>query len=447
MDLKDYQPPQFVYDLLAEQALLKIALHGDAYALQLCGELAEQMWGQRHQQLAVLMARMHADNKLVDPVSVLAALSAQGLISKIDGPFLHGVYAGPGDHQGVRKYGDRIRTLAARRRLREVMVRGTQSLDYAWGTADDDLEADRIRALREELDTVESLARPDGGAGLVPEPMSEFLLGPMDFDWIVPGLLERRERMIITGSEGTGKSVLTSQLAACMAGGIHPFTGRVLGNGDRGIRVTVIDCENNPVQSRRRFRWVLGRVDKIRQGMGLPPVDWKAQMSIAILTEGLDLLQVSDVARLAGALEATHPDLLVLGPLYKIFDADPKDETCARKLVGVLDRLRARYGFALLTEAHAGKSEDGAGQRHMAPIGSSLWLRWPEYGFGLRRSRQARHTDRAEIVDVVAWRGTREARQWPVVLEHGERLPWQTPVDRPDAGPGEQPGIDLDEWN
>jgi AAA domain len=430
MDLKDYTPPQFVYDLLAEQALLKIALHGDAYALQLCGELGELMWSHKHRQLAIVMSTMHLDHRLVDPVSVLAALAAQGLVSKIDGPFLHGVYAGPGEHVGVRQYGDRIRKLAARRSLREVMVRGTQILDYAWGTADDDLEQEQITQLREDLDQVEILARP-GGSGLVPEAMSEFLLGPTDFNWIVPGLLEKRERMIITGSEGTGKSVLTSQLASCMAGGIHPFTGRVLGDGNKGIRVTVIDCENNPVQSRRRFLWVNGKVDKIRRSLSLPPVDWKSQMSIAIHTEGFDLLKPADVAQVAGAIEASKPDLLVLGPLYKLFEADPSDETACRKLIGVLDRLRARYGFALLTEAHPGKSEDGGGNRRMAPIGSSLWLRWPEYGFGLRRSRKATNPERAEIVDVVSWRGTRESRQWPAVLEHGERLPWMTPPERP----------------
>lgn len=443
MDLKDYTPPQFVYDLLAEQALLKIALHGDAFALQLCGELAESMWSGKHRDLAILLAQMHDAHKLVDPVAVLGMLSAQGLISKIDGPFLHDVYSGPGDHSGVRRYGDRIRTLAARRRLREVMVKGTQELDYAWGTGDDDLEQLQITELREQLDLVESLARPNGG-GLAPEPMSEFLLGPTEFDWIVPGILERRERIIITGSEGTGKSVLTSQLAACMAGGVHPFTGRVLGNGDKGIKVTIIDCENNAVQSRRRFRWVLAKVDKCRAAMGLPPVDWKAQMSIAIRTEGFDLLQASEVAQLAGALEASRPDLLVLGPLYKLFDADPSDETAARKLIGILDRLRARYGFALMTEAHPGKSQDGAGQRLMAPIGSSLWLRWPEYGFGIRRSRKAQGADRAEIVDVVAWRGTREQRQWPAELAHGDRLPWETMAAR--QGEDGQPAIDLDGW-
>lgn len=440
--MNDYTPPQFVYDLLAEQALLKIALHGDAYALQLCGELGELMWSNKHRQLAVVVSTMHADHKLVEPVGVLAALAAQGLVSKIDGPFLHGVYAGPGEHAGVRRYGDRIRTLAARRKLREVMVRGAQQLDYAWGTADDDLEHEQITQLREDLDQVEALARP-GGSGLVPEAMSEFLTGPTDFDWIVPGLLERRERMIITGSEGTGKSVLTSQLAACMAGGVHPFTGRVLGNGDKGIRVTIIDCENNPVQSRRRFRWVTSKVDKCRASMGLAPVDWKAQMSIAIHTDGFDMLKPADVAQVAGAIEASKPDLLVLGPLYKLFEADPSDETACRKLIGVLDRLRSRYGFALLTEAHPGKSEDGVGQRRMAPIGSSLWLRWPEYGFGLRRAKRATNPERAEIVDVVSWRGTRETRQWPATLEHGERLPWMTPPDRP-SHPGT---VDLDGWS
>jgi replicative DNA helicase len=102
------------------------------------------------------------------------------------------------------------------------------------------------------------------------------------------------------------------------------------------------------------------------------------------------------------------------------------DETAARDLVRILDGLRTRYGFALLTEAHPGHAEDGAGERRMRPAGSSLFLRWPEFGFGLRRAKEAQghHPD---LVDVVAWRGSREQRSWPRQLKHGSPngLPWE----------------------
>ena len=44
-------------------------------------------------------------------------------------------------------------------------------------------------------------------------------------DWVIPALLERGDRLIWTGFEGLGKSVITRQLAVCAAAGVHPFTG------------------------------------------------------------------------------------------------------------------------------------------------------------------------------------------------------------------------------
>jgi hypothetical protein len=438
MDASQYTPPQFVYDLLAEQAILKFGLYGDELALQLCGELINTFYNGKHKQLAAVLSSMYLNSQRVDLVSVLGQVSARGLITKLDGPYLHTVYTGPGDHSGVRWYGDRLRKLAARRALRDAALRVTQHLDYAWGTGDDDMEGEAIQLFRSALDEVELSARPDGGP--VPISMAEFLDGPMEFNWMVPGLLERGERIILTGSEGLGKSVLTSQIGAAMAGGVHPFTGAVLGGGDRGIRVTVVDCENSAVQSRRRFKRIISQVDHLRIADGFDPADWKQQISIEIRPEGINLLKLSDMAWLEHAITATAPDLLVLGPLYKLFNDDPSNETTARAVVSVLDGLRARHGFALLTEAHAGKSEDGAGNRRMAPIGSSLWMRWPEYGFGVRRAKAAQEK-RAELVDVVSWRGSREERQWPDQLRHGFRLPWEPPPERPhaDSGDGEEP--------
>ena len=64
-----------------------------------------------------------------------------------------------------------------------------------------------------------------------------------DHDWVIPGLLERGDRFILTGSEGLGKSVLQRQLAVCAAAGVHPFNHPRV----EPVRVLLIDCENGPV--------------------------------------------------------------------------------------------------------------------------------------------------------------------------------------------------------
>lgn len=426
-------PPQYTYDLLAERALLKVALHGDEYALQLCGRIGASMWDGKHKLLAATLAAMHSNGQRVDMVSAMGQVIARGLVTKIDGPYLHTVATGPGDHSGVTWYAERITELAARRRLREVTTQMMQRMEYGWSSGDDAEVREALREFRAACDEIEESVRPEGIPG--PQSMSEFMDGPMDYDWLVPGLLEHNERIIITGNEGGGKTYLASQVGACLAGSVHPFSGAVLGSGNRGIRVTVLDGENSAVQNRRRYKRILGQVDTIRNRAGMPGADWKTQMAIDIRPEGMNLLSTRDVSWMEHAISASQPDLLVVGPLYKMFNGDPSDETKVREVAAVFDGLRARHGFALLIEAHSGKGEDGNGDRRMAPIGSSLWMRWPEYGFGLRRAKEATER-RPNVMDVVSWRGSREERQWPEQLRHGQMLPWEpvSPIVDPDGG-------------
>src|SRR5690606_2357350 len=74
------------------------------------------------------------------------------------------------------------------------------------------------------------------------ETLAEFLSGGDDpADWVIPGLLERGDRFILTGSEGLGKSVLFRQIAVGAAAGIHPFTQRRIDPN----RVLYVDVENS----------------------------------------------------------------------------------------------------------------------------------------------------------------------------------------------------------
>lgn len=425
--LSDYTPPQYAYDLLAERSLLQVALGGDPLALQLCGELVPKFWDQRNALLARVLSGMQAQGQHVDSVTAMGQILAQGHVSKLPGPFLHSVLSGPGDHSGVMWYAGRIREMAARRSLTECTTRFMQRMEFGWATGEDAAVTSALTQFRTECDAIEQTIHGDE-AGSV-QSLAEFLDGPTEEDWLVPGLLERNERMILTGGEGHGKSVLVSQMGACMAGSVHPFSGAVLGGGNHGIRVTVVDCENSAVQSRRRWRRIINQVDRARTDRGFDRVDWKQQVSIDIRPEGINLLSDRDVSLLEHIVSSTRPDLLVLGPLYKIFDEDPSNERAVRRVAAVLDGLRARHRFALLMEAHPGKGEGADGARRMAPIGSSLWLRWPEYGFGLRRARAAK-AKRPELVDVVSWRGTREERSWPHQLRHSRMLPWEPVTDQ-----------------
>ena len=81
-------------------------------------------------------------------------------------------------------------------------------------------------------------------------------------DWVIPGLLERGDRLIWTGIEGLGKTVVTRQIAVAAAAGIHPFKDVLF----PPRKVLFIDCENPDRKSRRHFR----KLERIARWKGRP---------------------------------------------------------------------------------------------------------------------------------------------------------------------------------
>lgn len=417
------------YDATAERALIGVTLMAPEVCRSVFLSLSPDDWYTPvSQRLAIVISEMMRANQSIDPNTVLVEAQSRGLVpGRIQpGVVLDAVQAA-WSPESAPLLAQRIRDLSAARKLSSAATRLAQRMEAAWSTGVDPVDiAAAVTEIRHTCDEAERIASDLTIAP--PTPMGEFLAITDDRSWLIPGLLERQERIVLTGAEGGGKTVLCTQLAACMAGGVHPFTGEPLGSGHRGIRVLVVDCENSPAQSRRRYKWLIGQVDAARHKHGISPVDWSNQMWIDMRPAGIDLLSGPDTAWLENAITEIAPDLLVLGPLYKLHHANPNDETAARELVWVLDTLRERHGFALLTEAHAGNGTDNNGDRMMRPLGSSLFRRWPEFGFGLARAKEDPGGPRASIVNVVSWRGSREERSWPSKLQHSHVLPWM-PAD------------------
>jgi len=230
-------------------------------------------------------------------------------------------------------------------------------------------------------------------------------------DWVVPGLLERGDRLIWTGVEGLGKTVVTRQIAIAAAAGIHPFTDVLY----PPRKVLFIDCENPVRKSRRRFRELeeLVRMSKLRP---LPPGGFR----IIHRPESIDLSREEESAWLIERVTAHKPDLLVIGPLYKLHALDINEEQAARAITAVLDRARAQADCAVIIEGHAPHGDNIT--RALRPVGSSLFLRWPEFGYGIRSAppRNAGEQTTRRRVEVLAWRGPREERDWPRILEWGK---------------------------
>jgi len=319
-------------------------------------------------------------------------------------------------------YEERVRMCATSTKAEQDARRFLQKLDAA-----DDTEqiSNALRVVQEDL-----ASASEGMVAAVTEPpMSlQALLDEEDepHDWLVPGLWERMDRVIITGFEGTGKSFLLAQFGLTVAAGVHPFTAEVI-NRD-GFRVLVLDCENSKRQIKRRYRQVRRSVDQLREMRTMRPIDWNEQLRFVMRPEGVDLGNAAELARVEAAIAATAPDLVVAGPLYRMHKMNINEEQSARELVDALDRLRVKYRFTLICEAHVGHGGEHTGGRKLRPTGSSLFLRWPEFGYGIRAFGDAQAEEHPSTVEVVAWRGSRDERNWPRYLKHGDTLPW-TPSD------------------
>ncbi|TMY72372.1 hypothetical protein EMG76_28295, partial [Klebsiella pneumoniae] len=126
-------------------------------------------------------------------------------------------------------------------------------------------------------------------------------------DWLIPGLLERRDRLMLTGEEGLGKSHLLRQFAIGVAAGLHPFHQNIRIPQGKAV---IIDCENTRSQVRRKIR---PSIEWVRR-YGEDPSD----RLVIDCTNRMDITRDKDLARIHQVLDAVQPDLVVIGPLYRL---------------------------------------------------------------------------------------------------------------------------------
>lgn len=238
--------------------------------------------------------------------------------------------------------------------------------------------------------------------------LADVLDGVDTYDWLIPGLLERRDRVMFTGPEGAGKTTLCRQIVVLAAAGIHPFTFAHI----PPVRVLVVDAENTETQWRRAVRWSTNRSREYR---GIDPAPL-----IHIKTgDRIDITRGSQLAEIHRKIDQFKPDLLYIGPLYKLVSKAITNDDDATPLIVALDSIRDR-GVTLLMEAHAGHAKSVSGERDLRPRGSAALLGWPEFGLGIRPDPNL-----PGAVDVVRWRGDRDQRDWPKKMIHGTAWPWE----------------------
>lgn len=193
--------------------------------------------------------------------------------------------------------------------------------------------------------------------------------------FVIPGVIARGDRFLLTGYEGHGKSTFCKQWAIQCAAGIHPWTLAEM----PPQKVLYLDAENSPEQSQEDWAHLLGLARahgrEVQPGQLILLEEWDGD---------IDLTTPEGEAYINERMHAFRPDLLIIGPLYNLSERDLSDHQTVNRLKRVVNNARALYGSAVLMEHHAPHRQPGDTTRSVRPYGSSTFLKWPEFGYGLK---------------------------------------------------------------
>jgi hypothetical protein len=237
--------------------------------------------------------------------------------------------------------------------------------------------------------------------------------------WLVPHILKPRWRVIIVAAEGMGKATLLRMIALHAAAGRDPWLPM---DEYPKRRVLYVDVENatSSIQHQMRIANTSRERDLIYEASD--------HLHIWHREGGMDLRERRPRAEFEAVLQRTRPEIVFAGPLYKLFRKarGETDEQAALEFSQIIDDLRVRYNFAIVLEHHAPKAS-GGGYRELNPFGSSLWLRWPEFGITMEPQGNVSPTDSHFVMELGRFRRDREVADWPDALERGIQsatTPW-----------------------
>lgn len=395
------------FDLLAEQSAVGGMMLARSVVADVMAELTPaDFYTPKHEVIFDAILRLYGANEPTDVISVTDELTKTGELGRAGGAdYLHTLTGLVPTAANAGYYASIVAEKAVLRRLVEAGTRIVQM-----GHASEGEIGDLISSAHAEL----ARATDEGPRrdGLSAKTLGAVLDAPDTFDWIVDGLLERRERLMLTGLEGQGKSTVIRQIAVLASAGIHPFTFKPM----PPVRVLVVDLENSERQWRRNARPLV-----LKAGL-LGDTNPAEVMALACVERKFDITKHQDVADVHRLIDRHKPDLIAIGPLYRLVPHAINGDDEAAPVLSALDSIRDR-GAALLLEAHAGHTLGRDRERDLRPRGSSALLGWPEFGMGLRHQPGAA----AGEFQLLRWRGDRDRRNWPTGLRravHEGEWPW-----------------------
>lgn len=371
------------------------AVHGQAEVVFSICDVADFQPG-RQQDLAATIVGIARDHT-PDPMMVFEAVGKMGkpLLDFYTSQIVGGQYGTP------TFCATKVREAANRARVTASVTRAYQAL-----TASTTPVEEVVAALGTDLEVAE--ANIASGIGTID--FDEIMSVPDDYrPWVIPKMLRTNERLIITGPEGGGKSILISQLALGASMGLNTMSLGI--DIHEPLRVLMLDVENDKLQIKANMRKVYPHLRELSGGVK-PQIEWVDVRDIDLS----DPVERQKVIRLA---KERMPQLMYMGSLYKLAPEGDKVDQAFTVISRTVDRIRAETGTSILMEAHTGHGLNNDRNGAMRPYGSSMWLRWPEFGMAMIPQR-------GKPLRVKHWRGARsDDREWPAGLRRGNVIPWE----------------------
>jgi hypothetical protein len=176
----------------------------------------------------------------------------------------------------------------------------------------------------------------------------------LDLEWLMEGILHARGFGLLTGRQGTGKTQLALQLAACLATGAPRFLNWEL-PASGAKKVLVVSLEMG--------QYILKRfTEPLRENY--PGPDIPKNMPILPLGQPLPLDTKEAQEYFDQVMERQQPDLVIIDSLETTASTELTDEGGVKPLMNYLSTLRDRYACALLIiHHHRKRSNEFASQK------------------------------------------------------------------------------------
>lgn len=397
-------PPQ---DVPAEQAVLGAVLIAPGAFASVRMQISDDDWYRpAHELIWAAMCELHVRGEAIDGITVAAEMTRTDTLKRAGGHvYLAELIGNVATAANVDYHAKLIAESAMRRRFIESMTKLAQIASETEGEVSEFLAAAQV-----ELDLLAGMHVGDGRiAGLSDWHEFMALHAGQVHNWVVPGLIGRKDVWLVIAPPGAGKSTLSRHICWAIAAGRHPFR---LDQNVQPKRTLLLDLENDEGMVADESVDFFARFDSLGEGVQERGLIWAHPA-------GVNLLEPRDAHLLDQVLTAAKPDLVAIGSLNNAYIRKGDWDQAASGVRAVINRLRVKHETAFWIEHHMPKASDGT--RRKTPFGSQIFEAWPSHGRTLERT-----TDhpKAPFAFASTFRGDRGRREMPVGFTRGGKYPW-----------------------